>query len=110
MGCPKEFSIKGGMGAALLSDPDKAVDILEKLVNNLVIPVTCKVRVLPDVDDTIKLCRRLQETGIAAIAIHGRTRDERPQHPNRNHYLKQVAAALDIPVIAKYVLNLKRNC
>lgn len=44
MGCPKEFSIKGGMGAALLSDPDRAKNILKTLVDNIKIPVTCKIR------------------------------------------------------------------
>lgn len=44
MGCPKEFSIKGGMGAALLADPDRAKDILKTLVDNVKIPVTCKIR------------------------------------------------------------------
>lgn len=101
MGCPKEFSIKGGMGAALLGTPDKAVAILRKLVNNLNIPITCKVRVMNTAEETIDLCRLLVDTGIAAIAIHGRTKDERPQHANRNHILKQVAEALDVPVIAK---------
>lgn len=44
MGCPKEFSIKGGMGAALLAKPEKARGILKTLVENLRIPVTCKIR------------------------------------------------------------------
>lgn len=44
MGCPKEFSIKGGMGAALLAQPDKAEQILTTLCKNLSIPVTCKIR------------------------------------------------------------------
>lgn len=44
MGCPKEFSLKGGMGAALLSDPDRAKSILQTLVDNVKIPVTCKIR------------------------------------------------------------------
>lgn len=44
MGCPKEFSIKGGMGAALLSDPERAKNILKTLVENIKIPVTCKIR------------------------------------------------------------------
>lgn len=44
MGCPKEFSIKGGMGAALLNDPDRAKNILKTLVENIKIPVTCKIR------------------------------------------------------------------
>lgn len=44
MGCPKEFSLKGGMGAALLSDPERAKAILTTLVENVKIPVTCKIR------------------------------------------------------------------
>lgn len=44
MGCPKEFSLKGGMGAALLSDPDRAKCILKTLVDNVKIPITCKIR------------------------------------------------------------------
>lgn len=44
MGCPKEFSLKGGMGAALLYDPERAKAILKTLVENVKIPVTCKIR------------------------------------------------------------------
>lgn len=100
MGCPKEFSIKGGMGAALMSDPCKAQAILSRLVKGLSCPVTCKIRVLPDCEDTVKFCKGLANSGIAAVAVHGRTKDERPQHTNRNDYIKAVASALTIPVIA----------
>lgn len=44
MGCPKEFSVKGGMGAALLANADNAKNILKTLVNGVHIPVTCKIR------------------------------------------------------------------
>lgn len=44
MGCPKEFSLKGGMGAALLSDSERAKSILSTLVKNVKIPITCKIR------------------------------------------------------------------
>lgn len=104
MGCPKDFSLKGGMGAALLAHPDKACAILSAVVSAVTIPVTCKIRVLPDINDTVALCKKLAATGIAAIGIHGRTVKERPRHPNRNHYIKAVAETLDIPVIAKLVL------
>ncbi|KAE8742753.1 hypothetical protein FOCC_FOCC011680 [Frankliniella occidentalis] len=100
MGCPKEFSVKGGMGVALMADLAKAKNILRTLVNGLRCPVTCKVRVLSDIDATVAVCQSLAETGISAIGVHGRTRDERPQHSNRNHYIKAVAKALSIPVIA----------
>ncbi|KAH8266559.1 hypothetical protein KR018_001418, partial [Drosophila ironensis] len=100
MGCPKEFSIKGGMGAALLGDPDKAADILHTLCSNLDIPVTCKIRILPDVGATVRLVEKLAGTGIAAIGIHARTRDERPQHRPHPDVLRAVAEAVSIPIIA----------
>ncbi|XP_041375440.1 tRNA-dihydrouridine(20) synthase [NAD(P)+]-like [Gigantopelta aegis] len=100
MGCPKEFSIKGGMGAALLTQPEKVKQILTTLVNGLTIPVTCKIRILPQLEDTISLAKIIESTGVAALAIHGRTKAERPQHRNHNDVIKAVAQTLTIPVIA----------
>lgn len=104
MGCPKEFSLKGGMGAALLRHPAKAKAILTTLIQNVKIPITCKIRVLPDIDETVNLVAELVSTGISAIAVHGRTKDERPQHQNRNETIKKIAKSVSIPVIAKYVI------
>uniref|UniRef100_UPI0037E8D113 tRNA-dihydrouridine(20) synthase [NAD(P)+]-like n=1 Tax=Semicossyphus pulcher TaxID=241346 RepID=UPI0037E8D113 len=100
MGCPKEYSTKGGMGAALLSDPDKIEAILKKLVTGVSIPVTCKIRILPTVDDTVRLVQRIEKTGVAAVAVHGRFKDERPRHPVHCDYIQAVARAASIPVIA----------
>ena len=55
MGCPKAFSLKGGMGAALLSHPDKIKAILTALVKAVDISVTCKIRVFPNIEDTLKI-------------------------------------------------------
>lgn len=101
MGCPKEFSIKGGMGVALLAKPDKAYNILHTLVSNLSIPVSCKIRILDTPEETLTLVEKLVSSGIKAIAIHGRTRDERPQHPVHTDVIKYVAEKISIPVIAK---------
>ncbi|XP_011138804.2 tRNA-dihydrouridine(20) synthase [NAD(P)+]-like isoform X1 [Harpegnathos saltator] len=100
MGCPKKFSILGGMGAALLTNPQQATSILRKLIETVSIPVTCKIRILPNLEETFQLCDTLTSTGIEAIAVHGRTIDERPQHSNRNHVLKLISDRLSIPVIA----------
>lgn len=100
MGCPKEFSLKGGMGAALLNQPEKIKEILTVLVEGISKPVTCKIRVLPMLEDTIALCKLIEETGVSALAIHGRTKDERPRHPNRNEIIRAVRRAISIPVIA----------
>ncbi|XP_051917265.1 tRNA-dihydrouridine(20) synthase [NAD(P)+]-like [Hippocampus zosterae] len=100
MGCPKEYSTKGGMGAALLSDPDKVEAILRKLVGGVSVPVTCKIRILPSLEDTLSLARRIEKTGVAAIAVHGRFKEERPRHPVHCDYIGAVARAVAIPVIA----------
>ncbi|XP_076064823.1 dihydrouridine synthase 2 [Oratosquilla oratoria] len=100
MGCPKEFSLKGGMGAALLTQPEKAKSILTTLVQGLDIPVTCKVRLLPTLEQTLEFCRMVEGCGVAAIAVHGRTKEERPRHPNNNDIIREITKVLKIPVIA----------
>lgn len=110
MGCPKEFSLKGGMGAALLTQPAKAKAILSTLVENVNIPITCKIRVFEDLHDTLNLVKTLASTGISAITVHGRTKAERPQHPNRCKTIRKIAETLNIPVIAKYVAVLHQCC
>ncbi|XP_071613070.1 tRNA-dihydrouridine(20) synthase [NAD(P)+]-like isoform X3 [Heliangelus exortis] len=78
MGCPKEYSTKASMGAALLSDPDK----------------------IESVEDTVNLVKRIEKTGIAAIAVHGRKKEERPQHPVHCDVIRAISEAVSIPVIA----------
>lgn len=99
MGCPKEFSVKGGMGVALLYDPEKAKAILRRLVEGLHIPVTCKIRILETVEATVALVKEFEAIGISAIGIHGRTKVERPQHAVHMDVIRQVAESVDIPVI-----------
>lgn len=100
MGCPKEFSIKGGMGVALMAQPEKAYTILKTLVDNLSIPISCKIRILETPEETLAIVEKLVSSGIKAIAIHGRTRNERPQHVVHADIIKYVAERISIPVIA----------
>ncbi|GFO06126.1 tRNA-dihydrouridine(20) synthase [nad(p)+]-like protein [Plakobranchus ocellatus] len=75
-------------------------EILTELVSQLSVPVTCKIRVLPQLEDTLKLAKLIESTGVSALAVHGRTKTERSRDPNRDHYIKAIAEALEIPVIA----------
>ncbi|KAH7646116.1 trna-dihydrouridine synthase [Dermatophagoides farinae] len=100
MGCPKSFSIKGGMGAALLKKPDLVQNIIRSLKAKIRKPISCKIRVFDSLDSTLNLLKLIEEAGANAIAIHGRTIDERPRHPNRNDYIRAAAYTLNIPVIA----------
>ncbi|KAG5669313.1 hypothetical protein PVAND_017201 [Polypedilum vanderplanki] len=99
MGCPKEFSVKGGMGVALAANLPKAKQILSTLVKALKIPVTCKIRIKKTVEETIEHVKELETTGISAIAIHARTRDERPHHKPHPEVIKAVCQEVKIPVI-----------
>ena len=82
MGCPVKFSVQGGMGSALLSEPEKVRDILTTLRRNLPasIPVTAKIRLLDDVASTLQLARLIESCGVAALAVHARRRHDRPRH------------------------------
>uniref|UniRef100_A0A8N4F1A7 tRNA-dihydrouridine(20) synthase [NAD(P)+]-like isoform X2 n=1 Tax=Elaeis guineensis var. tenera TaxID=51953 RepID=A0A8N4F1A7_ELAGV len=100
MGCPKSFSISGGMGAALLSNPELIHDILTTLRRNLDTEVTCKIRLLNSSQDTVELARRIEKTGVSALAVHGRRVKDRPRDPAKWNEIADVVASLSIPVIA----------
>eukprot|EP00038_Savillea_parva_P015609 m.14523 g.14523 ORF g.14523 m.14523 type:complete len:511 (-) comp3160_c0_seq1:149-1681(-) len=104
MGCPKAFSLKGGMGAALLRTPDKAHAILSALVKSLPHkPITCKIRLLPTEAETLSLVKTLVSTGIAAIGVHGRLQTQRPREPvtpEQVNMIRRIANEVNIPVIA----------
>jgi hypothetical protein len=72
MGCPLSFSVKGGMGSALLGKPEVMHDIVSTLKRNLPIPVTIKIRLLEDEFALLELGRRAEMAGADAVAIHAR--------------------------------------
>lgn len=109
MGCPKSFSLKGGMGAALLSQPDKIVDILTKLKASVSIPVTCKIRIFKDIQKTIDLVKIIEKTGVDAVAVHGRTKDERPNDKNNTEAIRRICESCSVPIIANGGSSNNRN-
>ena len=100
MGCPKEYSTKGGMGAALMKNPENAVAILTALVKACKIPVTAKIRCFETIEKTIEFAKKLEATGIVALAVHGRLKEERPRQDCRYDTIKAVSNALNIPVLS----------
>ncbi|KAJ9097185.1 hypothetical protein QFC21_004854 [Naganishia friedmannii] len=69
--------VHSGMGAALLSTPDLLLSILRALLNNVSVPISCKIRLLPDQPATLHLASRILRTGVRALTVHCRTRDMR---------------------------------
>ncbi len=77
-GCPVKKVVNKGAGAAILRDIDKMVKMTSEIVNTTNLPVTVKTRLGWD-NDSIKIAEvteRLQDVGIKAISIHGRTRKQ----------------------------------
>ena len=75
-GCPVKKVVTKGAGAAVLKDIDLMVRLTKAVVNSTSLPVTVKTRLGWD-DNTINIgevAERLQDVGIKALAIHGRTR------------------------------------
>ena len=76
-GCPKPFSTDGGMGAALLKEPDLLASILKALVEEVGKPyeigISVKIRLLATPEMTSDLVHKLCQTGITGLTIHCRT-------------------------------------
>lgn len=102
MGCPVPKVRKAQGGAALLSDPDRAVAMAKAVVERASVPVTCKIRagVFQGDDSYLELARRLQDVGVAAIAVHGRTVQQGFRGEADHTPAARLVQALRIPVIA----------
>ncbi|ELR12909.1 tRNAdihydrouridine synthase 1-like protein [Acanthamoeba castellanii str. Neff] len=104
LGCPQGIAKRGNYGSFLL---DKCYwpllyAMVRKLYENLKVPVFCKIRLLPSLDDTLQLARMLQDAGCQLLAVHGRTRDNKGLYctPADWDSIRIVKEALAIPVIA----------
>eukprot|EP01065_Artemidia_motanka_P036399 TRINITY_DN44326_c0_g1_i1.p1 TRINITY_DN44326_c0_g1~~TRINITY_DN44326_c0_g1_i1.p1 ORF type:complete len:399 (+),score=171.02 TRINITY_DN44326_c0_g1_i1:110-1306(+) len=95
MGCPKSFSVKGGMGAALLTQPAKVREILTALVAAVRVPVSCKIRLLPDRKQMNELLHTIRESGVSCLTIHARYPPQRSSEPPRYEELGEVLSALE---------------
>ena len=75
-GCPVNKIAKRGAGSGMMREPDKMVEITKMVVDAVKLPVTVKTRLGWDEDSKIivELAERLQDSGIQALTIHGRTR------------------------------------
>ncbi|WP_026221002.1 tRNA dihydrouridine synthase DusB [Thiofilum flexile] len=102
MGCPAKKVCKKLAGSALLQDEDLVKRILETVVDAVDVPVTLKTRLgfAYGKENIIRVAQIAEQAGIAALAIHGRTRDQMYTGNARYALIAEVKQELNIPVIA----------
>jgi tRNA-dihydrouridine synthase B len=102
MGCPVKKVCNKAAGSALLRDEKLVADILAAVVAAVEVPVTLKIRTgwAPEQRNAVRVARMAQDLGIAALAVHGRTRACRFQGQAEYDTIGAVVEAVNIPVFA----------
>ena len=102
MGCPAKKVCNVAAGSALLSDEPLVGRILERVVAAVEAPVTLKIRTgpAPDRRNAVRIARIAEAAGIAAVAVHGRTRKCAFRGVAEYDSIRSVKRAVTIPVIA----------
>jgi tRNA-dihydrouridine synthase B len=102
MGCPVKKVCQVGGGSAMMTELGRTSALVRRMVDAVRIPVTCKMRLGWDDDNLTApdLARALEDTGVAAIMVHGRTRQQGFDGSVNLAGIRRVVAAVKrIPVI-----------
>ncbi|MDP5065604.1 MAG: tRNA dihydrouridine synthase DusB [Haliea sp.] len=102
MGCPAKKVCRKAAGSALLADEPLVRDILQAVVAAVSVPVTLKIRTgpTPESRNGVSIARIAEDAGIAALAVHGRTRACAFRGTAEYDTITRIVAAVDIPVFA----------
>lgn len=102
MGCPAKKVCNVWSGSALLQDEPLVARILHAVVKAVDVPVTLKIRTGWDRDhrNALTIARIAEDAGIAALAVHGRTRADKYEGEAEYATIAAVKASVSIPVLA----------
>lgn len=105
-GCPVNKVIKQRAGSFWLNREDELIELLKKMKKVSSKPITVKVRIgFSSLSNIVPLCKKIENTGVSCIAVHGRTRNEFFSSDVHYDVIKDIKKNLSIPIIANGNIN-----
>lgn len=101
-GCPIREQVREGIGAALMTQPELVASMVAAIKAKYgdKVCVETKIRIHPDLNDTVSFARAVEKAGVDYITVHGRTRTTRLLHPANFDAIKLVKESVSVPVVA----------